>query len=396
MNPGGLTVGRIAGIEVRLAPSALVIVLLVGGGLAVGLLPQWHPDWGFLKTWTVALLAAALLLGSILAHELAHAVVAQAYGLRVRSITLFLFGGLADLEEEPDRPSVELLIAVAGPAASVFIGLMALTSGAFLVPPGTAELEPEALLASLGPGATVLLWLGPVNLILAAFNMLPGLPLDGGRVLRAVIWWATGSQRRATKQATASGRALGWAFVFVGIAMTFGLWIPGLGGGLVGGVWLVMIGFFLAWSAQQVWLQAQIADLLRGRSVGSLMVEAPMTLEAGIPTSHAMRALAEPGAPRSALVLDDGRLVGLVSVADLAALAGQPRGYVEEVMTPVERLFVVRPDQPALDALRELSVYHVHQLPVVADGHLVGLFRLGDVQRLAALAGGSPPPGEPS
>jgi Zn-dependent protease len=243
--PMGFRFGRIAGIEIRLDASVLVIALLVAFNLATGLLPAWHPGWSAPLIWVVALCAALLFFASILAHELSHAFVGRHYGIPVRRITLFIFGGMAELEREPDRPKVELLTALAGPALSIALGVVATLAGAWL---GSAELgrTPDTDdLHRLGPIATLLLWLGPVNVMLGLFNLVPGFPLDGGRVLRAVLWWKMKRLDKATRWAARGGQAVAALLVICGIVMMFGYRVPLLGRGFGQGLWLVLIGWFL-------------------------------------------------------------------------------------------------------------------------------------------------------
>ena len=235
--------------------SVLVIGLLIAWNLATGLLPAWHPAWPHALVWLVALIASLLFFASILAHELSHALVGRHYGLPVRRITLFIFGGMAELEREPDRPKVELLTAAAGPALSIVLGVAATLMGAIL---GRAELgtiPDSGDLHRLGPVTTLLLWLGPVNVMLGLFNLIPGFPLDGGRVLRAVLWWKTKRFESATRWATRAGQVVAAALVVSGILMVFGHRVPFLGEGLGQGIWLVLIGWFLNAAALRSYAQ---------------------------------------------------------------------------------------------------------------------------------------------
>jgi Zn-dependent protease len=245
MSTGGFTLGRVAGIEVYVHASLLIVFALVSFSLATGLLPAWHPDWGAAMRWTFALVAAALLIGSVAIHELSHAWVGRAGGIPVWRVTLFVFGGMAHLEAEPRSWRVELWTALAGPAASLAIGMAFLVLGFALGASETADARPGHLLAALGPTATLLLWLGQINIVLAAFNMLPGFPLDGGRVLRALIWRSSGDMLAATRFAARSGQALSWLLIAMGLAMVFGWRLPLLSGGPAGGTWLALMGWFL-------------------------------------------------------------------------------------------------------------------------------------------------------
>lgn len=245
MLTGGFTLGRVAGIEVFVHASLSIVFLLVVFSLATGALPAWHPDWSAAMKWSFALVAALLLIASVAIHELSHAWVGRAGGIPVWRVTLFVFGGMAHLEAEPRTWRVELWTALAGPAASFALGAVFLGLGTTLGADEAANAQPGHLLAALGPTATLLLWLGQINIVLALFNMLPGFPLDGGRVLRALIWRSSGDLLGATRFAARSGQALSGLLVAVGLAMVFGLRLPLLGGGAAGGAWFALMGWFL-------------------------------------------------------------------------------------------------------------------------------------------------------
>jgi len=204
----GIRLGRIAGIEVFADWSLLLIFFIIAFGLATGMFPAWHPEWPAALAWATALGAAALFLASVLVHGIG--------GIKVRRITLFMLGGMAHMEREPPTWRSELAMAAVGPVTSLVLGLAFLWLAGLFAGPLDVDLnDPSEALAQLSPLATLLLWLGPVNILLAVFNLVPGFPLDGGRVLRAILWGATGSLRRATR----------WASL--------------------GGLWLMLIGWFL-------------------------------------------------------------------------------------------------------------------------------------------------------
>jgi len=267
MTTGGFTLGRVAGIEVYIHASLLIVLALVSFSLATGLLPAWHPDWSAAMRWTFALVASVLLVASVAIHELAHAWVGRAGGIPLWRVTLFVFGGMAHLEAEPRSWRVELWTALAGPAASLALGASFVGLGVALGAHETADAQPGHLLAAIGPTATLLLWLGQINVVLAAFNMLPGFPLDGGRVLRALIWRSSGDMLGATRFAARSGQALSWLLIGVGLAMVFGLRLPLLGGGPAAGTWLALMGWFLNAAAlagyRDVTLRAEVRPLAK-------------------------------------------------------------------------------------------------------------------------------------
>ncbi|HMI93041.1 MAG TPA: site-2 protease family protein, partial [Polyangiales bacterium] len=239
----GFALGRLFGIQVRIDWSLSFIFGLIALDLGAGVFPRWHPEWSAPLCWGVALAAAVLFFASVLAHELSHALVARARGIAVPRITLFLFGGVAELAEEPRTPGSELLIAIVGPLTSLAIGAGALLLSGWLAAPllpdvNHATLESAEVLARLDPFTTLLLWLGPVNVTLGLFNLIPGFPLDGGRVLRAVLWAITRDAAKATRWAARSGQLVA-VFMMVGGAML------ALGGNTMQGVWLALLGWFL-------------------------------------------------------------------------------------------------------------------------------------------------------
>lgn len=389
----GLRLGRVAGIDVVVDWSILVIFLLVLTSLALGVLPQWHPLWSPALIWGVAAASATLFFASILAHELSHALAGRAFGVEIRSITLFLFGGMAHMEQESRSPRAELLIALAGPAASAAIGAAAIFAGALLaspdLPTGQA-LDPGRVASSLGPGATLLLWLGPINLMLAAFNLVPGFPLDGGRVLRAIIWWATGSLDRATRWATTLGQAFAWVLMGSGVAMALGLRVPFFGTGLVGGLWLLLIGWFLNSAARMSFEQFAMMRALENVSVSDLMRSRIDTVTPDLPVDVLVREHILHTDQRAFPVtqrVDDDTIAGLVTLDDVRKVG--PGDWattsVSAIMTPADRLLTTEPGARAKEAFARLARHGVDQIPVVEEGHLRGVVRRQDILKWLAL-----------
>jgi Zn-dependent protease len=203
----GLRIGRLFGINIFVDWSWLLIFSLVTWNLATGF-ALVHPTWGAGLNWVLAIIAAQLFFMSVLAHELAHSLVARAQNIPVRNITLFLFGGVSNIQQEPRSPRAEFVMAIVGPITSIVIGVVCLlvaaisAAGGILLPAAGAMAAIRAAMASLDPLTTLLLWLGPINILLGIFNMVPGFPLDGGRVLRAILWGLTGNFRTATRWAS--------------------------------------------------------------------------------------------------------------------------------------------------------------------------------------------------
>ncbi|MDF2694545.1 MAG: hypothetical protein K0S65_2928, partial [Labilithrix sp.] len=310
----GIRIGRLFGIEFRIDPSWLFIFVLISWSLS-SLFASWHPDWSFATSLVVAVVAALLFFISILIHELAHSAVALSYGIPVRDITLHLFGGVSNIEKEPPTPQAELVMAIVGPIASIGLGIAMLVTSAILIDLRAPDVEnAEGVLAHLGPIETLLVWLGPVNILVGVFNMIPGFPLDGGRVLRAIVWKITGSLERATRVAGAAGQAVGWLFVALGIAMVLGVRVPFFGRGITSGLWLAMIGLFLRNAAVAHVRGAAVDQALANIAVNDLMRVHGAWIDPNIPVRQLVDdwflrhdELAYP-------VLQNGTLVGIVSV----------------------------------------------------------------------------------
>ena len=384
----GFRIGRVFGIDVRVAWSWVFIFVLLTWNL-VAVFSHWHPDWSPLEALATAGAASLAFFACILLHELAHSVVAMHYGIRVRSITLFLFGGVSNIESEPPSARAEFLMAIVGPITSIVLGLGFLLLAALVTSVSMTDAHDAlGLVSRLGPLATLFVWLGPINVLIGFFNLIPGFPLDGGRVLRAALWKISGDGSTATRQAAFMGQAIGWLFIAAGIAMTFGVRLPLLGTGLIGGIWLAFIGWFLHSAAIQEGSRVALDDALAGMTVEQLMqrhgpVVAPEMSVATLVHEHLI-----PGDDRGLPVVRDGKLVGLVSTSDVRTLRPEQWAStpVESIMRGADALWVARPEDPLSKAFAELAQRDVDQLPVVVDGDLVGMLRRRDVTRWLELA----------
>jgi Zn-dependent protease len=379
----GLRVGRFYGIDIILDWSWLLIFILVFWNLT-NVFGQLHPDWGSGLRTGLALAAALLFFLSVLAHELAHALVARANGLPVKNITLFLFGGVANIQREPPSARVEFWMAIAGPLTSLFIGggLLGISVGSLRS--AAAVGAPGAVLAGLSPLATLLVWLGAINIVLAAFNMIPGFPLDGGRVLRSVLWGITNSLRRATRWAAWIGQGIAWIMILLGIAMIIGIQIPYLGNGLVNGIWMIFIGWFLNNASAQSYQQVALRDMLEGVPVTRLMRRDPPTIGPGCTVADLILGHSSGNDDQAFPVLDDNVLVGIVTLDDARRVGREAwdTTCVRDVMTPEEKLVTISPEEDVSEAVDKLVQRGVRQLPVVYhDCQFVGLLRRRDVMR---------------
>lgn len=379
----GVRIARLFGISIFIDWSWLLIFLLVTWNLASSVFPSLHPAWSTALNWGMGILASGLFFASVLAHELAHSLMAGARGLPVRRITLFIFGGISNIEREPPSPATEFLVTIVGPATSIVLGVVFSVLGSALaggpLTPGTVG----AVLAQLSPLPTLLLWLGPINIVLGLFNLIPGFPLDGGRVLRSVLWAMSGNLRRATRWATGVGQAVAWLFIFGGVAMIFGFELPYFGSGLIGGLWLAVIGWFLNNAAVQSYEHVVVEDMLEGIPVARLMQANAPVVRPDIPISTLVDDFLMKTDERGFAVVEGDRLVGMVCLEDVRAV---PRAQwettpVRQVMTPASDITVVGPREDATEALNKLATRDVRQMPVIEAGRLVGMLRRRDILR---------------
>ena len=388
---------RIAGIDITLDWSLLIIFALIVTGLATDLFPHWHPQWSAATTWLTALAAAVLFFVSVLAHELSHSLVGRANGIRVRRITLYVFGGMAQIEHEPGRWPAELWMAIVGPLTSLAIGVLCLF-GARSGLPATAVTglaDVQRLLARLDPGRTLLLWLGQINVILAVFNLVPAFPLDGGRVLRALLWGATHDLRRATRWASALGQAFAWLLIGSGLAMVLGLSVPVLGSGAINGLWLAFIGWFLNNAALMSYRQLLTRELLQDVAVSRLMLTHIEVVPPQLPLETLIDAYLARSDQRAFPVVDaQDRFVGMVFQHDIERITPEQRRTMSarDAMRPPDQLAVARPDDDALDVLNLLAQRDINQVPVLAEDRVIGLVRRADIVRWLALHGATPRP----
>jgi Zn-dependent protease/predicted transcriptional regulator len=368
-----IKLGRILGVEIGLQYSWIIIAFLITLSLA-GHFQTENPEWGSGVVWVSAILTAALFFAAIVAHELSHAAVAKARGLPVRSITLFALGGVANIEKEAGDAKTEFWMGIAGPIASVLIGMFLLGIASVLgwVPePGTTLSTPET------PLLAMLVWLGYINISLAVFNMIPGFPLDGGRVLRAILWWLSGDADRATRSAARAGQFVAFFFIALGLVRFFA------GAGL-GGLWITFIGWFLLDASRASYAQVSIAESLRGLAVRDVMDEDCTVVEGGaslqsLVDDHLLRT-----GRRCFIVVENGRVAGLLTPHEVKQVerARWPHTTAASAMRPLDRLRTVAPDSPVLEALEAMGRENVNQLPVVSEGRLEGIISRGHVLEL--------------
>ncbi|MFW5920265.1 MAG: M50 family metallopeptidase [Polyangiales bacterium] len=367
--------------------SLLLIFALVAVNLAFGVLPSWHPDWSPAMTWGVSLGAAVLFFASILVHELSHAVVARLFDMRVRGITLFVFGGVAQIEGEPPSPKAEFMIAAVGPLTSIVLGIGATLAGIALGGDALLAGEADALtaLSQLGPVSTLLLWLGPINIMLGVFNLVPGFPLDGGRVLRSIIWGISGSLRRATRYSAVVGQGFAWLLITIGVLMALGVKVPLLGVGVVQGLWLVLIGWFLNTAAKMSYRQLLVRQALHGVPVWHVMHTGVTVLRPLTRLVDAYDLIVGSDDEAYPVVTEDGRFVGLLRFDDLPSRDEAGERTAGDLMVPSEQLQTLSSGDTADRALELLS--QDDPVVVLDGGELSGMLRGRDVSRWLALHG---------
>ncbi len=361
--PGSFRIGKIAGIEIDIHVSWIIILVLLTVSLATGWFPQLYPGWSSATYWGVGLISALLLFVSVLLHELAHSLVARRRGLPVKNITLFIFGGVSNIEQEPKSPGVEFQVAIVGPLTSLLIGAVCFL---LLLP----------LRGTKSPLEGILFYLAVTNLLLGVFNLIPGFPLDGGRVLRSIVWKLTGSLTKATRVASISGQVIAYLFILWGIWQLFS-------GDVLNGIWIGFIGWFLLSAAQSANTQGMLQSALRGVTVGEVMNPTSPTVPANISLQQLINDYFLPHGLRCALVMQGDRLAGLITLSDIRHVPREQWGYtsVGQTMIPVERLHVVSPQQSLNDVLPLMAGRDVNQLPVVQNGIPVGIVSRDAIMR---------------
>lgn len=370
-----IKLGRVGGIGIGLHYSWFIVAILIAFSLAAhfrGVNRAWSPA----LIWSAAAITAVLFFVSLLLHELAHSAVAKMFGLGVREITLFALGGVSQIESEAANAKSEFWIAIVGPVTSALIGvvLMAL-AGATGWRPAT---EPHTLTVA------VLVWLGYINLVLAAFNMIPGYPLDGGRVLRAILWGASGSADRATRWAIQVGQGVAFLFILFGVLRFF----QGAG---FGGLWIAFIGWFLLDAARSSYYQVGVIAHLRGRTVGELMERNCPTVEGYLSVRDFVDEYLLHSTHRCFLVVQNGRVAGLAtpSEARKAPREEWDQTSVQSVMQRLDQVRSVLPEMQAIEALEMMERENLSRVLVESGGDLQGIFSQEQVMRFLQLYSGS-------
>ncbi len=360
MNKKMIPLGRLLGIPVDLDYSWFVIFVLITWSLAVSYYPSEFKDWPAAQYWVLGAITAVLLFVSVLLHELGHSVVALHYQIPVTQISLFIFGGVAQMRSEPPSAKSEFWIAIAGPVVS-----FALAALFYLLQPA---FEPVQQLYALAK------YLAYINGMLATFNLIPGFPLDGGRIFRAAVWGLTRNLRQATLTAATVGRFIAFLFIFFGVFQM-------LAGNVMGGLWIAFIGWFLESAAVAQVQQQVVQGLLTGHKVAEAMSQryailAPDTTLQDLVDRHILGA-----GKRCFLVQREGKLEGLLTLHQIKAVPREawPETTTSQAMIPLSQIKWVTPETELLEALAEMDRDGVNQLPVIAEGQVQGMLSREDV-----------------
>ncbi len=348
----GLQIGHIFGIPIYLHASWLIIFALITVMLGMQFTEQ-HPKWSAAERWELGVVTSLLFFASVIFHEVSHSVVALHYKLPVKSITLFVFGGLSAIEKEPPSAGQEFKMAFAGPLSSFFL------AGVFFLIWRYGHFGQFV--------GSMCYWLFEINLILAIFNLVPGFPLDGGRVLRAIIWGINNDYQKASRIASGSGRFFAYLMILVGI------W-QALEGNWFGGLWLAFIGWFLLEAAKETYVQAALRDSLAGLRTGDVMAHEIPTVTRDTSIEEYVHQVLHTGR-RSHIVVGGDRPSGLVSLQSARHVPREEwaNTSVQAVMVPMDKVQAAKPEEPVLEVLQRMQSSDVGQMPVVSDGHIVGM-----------------------
>ena len=356
-----IKLGKIFGIKIGLHYSWFLIALLLVLSLS-GDFRASHPQWSNGLVLALAVAAAILFFVSLLLHEFSHSLVARACGLSVREITLFALGGVSQIERDAASAKNEFWVALVGPLTSVLIGLTCLTAAKIV----------DLIAAS--PVMVMLSWLGYINLGLAVFNMLPGYPLDGGRILRAIIWWKTGDLDRSTRAAARTGQAVATIFIAIGIIEFFG-------GGRIGGLWIAFIGWFLLQAAGESYLEIGLKRDLDTVRVADVMTRNGPTVDGYQNTQVFVDNELLRTGRRCFVVVENGRVAGSVTPHEVKKVdrAKWPFVTLHEIMRPLEQMRTVTPDASLASALLLMGREDLNQLPIVSNGRLEGVLSRAEI-----------------
>ncbi|UCD71608.1 MAG: site-2 protease family protein [Syntrophobacterales bacterium] len=360
-------IGSLFGIEIRIDSSWIIIFTFVTWALSSVYFPNRFPGWPQWQYWIIGVVTSLLFFASVLGHELTHSLVAMRQGEEVRSITLFILGGVAELKGEPESPFKEFSMAFVGPLSSMIIALFFWALSLIF-----RDLNQ--------PLWALTRYLGLINLIIGIFNLIPGFPMDGGRVLRAIIWKVTGNLRRSTRIASVAGQTIAFLFIMFGIFLIFSR-------AIFNGLWMVFIGWFIHSAAARGYKQVVMKDMLKDIRARDLMNREFETVSRDLPLQELIDEHILKRRQRAFLVFDRNQLDGIICLDDVKAV---PRGKwtttrVGEIMTPKEKLETVFPEDDGTSVLAKLTGKNVNQVPVVRGEKVEGILCRSDVLELLQL-----------
>ena len=358
-----IRIGSIKKIDIEINYNWIIIFLLITFMFSNFYFPLYFPDWPDFLYWIEGAVLAIMLFVSVLLHELSHSMVSMHYGIPVTKISLFIFGGLAYIEKEADSPKKEFFIAIAGPLMSVFLfGVFTLT-GSLLQSAGVTDIVTAPLL-----------FIGQMNIVLAIFNLFPALPLDGGRILTAIIWAIKKDRVYATRVAGSSGTIFSYGLMMLGILNI-------LSGNLIGGIWLIFIGIFIGQSSQSSYQNALLEKLFNNLTVRDIMTSPVLTVDLHMSVSDVLRDFfyhyKHPFFP----VEDDGMIVGAIMLKSLKSVneKGMEDILVQQVYEPLDKRFIISPDEPAQNALRMMASNELGRFMVMENNILIGILSKTDL-----------------
>ena len=370
--PHGIVLGSVSGFEISLDYSWFVIFFLIIGTFTGAVFPAYVPGLEQRTYLLMGIAGTILFFASLLAHELAHAYMARARGIQVEGITLFIFGGMARTRTEASRPWDEFVIAGVGPLASAALGAGFYALAIWIDERGMSP-------AAFGVAGH----LAFLNLALAAFNLLPGFPLDGGRMLRAIVWRITGSLRKATRVASLTGKGLGWLIIAGGVYFLFAR------NQLVSGLWFIFIGWFLVNAAAASYEQILLRHVLEGRTAADAMTSKPETVDPDVTLDVLVREYFMKRPYNSFPVTQDGIVIGLITLSQVKQLdhSAWPIRRVADVMTPLAETLIVAPTSPMNEVVERMSENETRRVIVAQEWELKGIITGGDVANWLDRAG---------
>jgi Zn-dependent protease/CBS domain-containing protein len=356
MMKNSFQIGRIFGISLRIDYTWFVIFALIVWTLGSHYFPQLYPNWSMYIYWLMAIITAIIFFSSVIAHELAHSLVSKARGVPVRSITLFIFGGVAEISEEPKKPGSEFWMAIAGPLTSFGIAFIFI----FLY-----------FVSGRGktPFSAMSLWLSYINLSIAIFNLIPGFPLDGGRVLRSIIWKITGSLRSATRSASIVGRVVAYLFILWGIWQIFG------NKDIFGGIWIAFIGWFLENAASSSYRQMALRDTLQGMKVRDIMISDCAILLGQLTVRGLVDNYILHSNHQCFPISDGNNIIGVITLKMIKEIPQDQweTTTMKEAMIPLNKIIAVHPDEEVFTVMQKMTIEQTYQFPVMENGQLIGL-----------------------